>query len=135
MKLVNTMGKIGTAVLISMGLAATAQAGQKVCVYDLLGTSGDLFNMAKDYVCPQVNPLPHKRGKGIPESEGRGCLVTVPPASGDHFRKLSASMSAPALSSQNLPSELMGVRVPVAWVHIRSEMFCSWAWAMASIRR
>jgi len=50
MKLVNTMGKIGTAVLISTGLAATAQAGQKVCVYDLLGTSGDLFNMAKDYV-------------------------------------------------------------------------------------
>jgi hypothetical protein len=49
MKLVNTMGKIGTAVLISMGLAATAQAGQKVCVYDLLGASGDLFNMAKDY--------------------------------------------------------------------------------------
>jgi len=37
-------------VLISMGLSATAQAGQKVCVYDLLGTSGDLFNMAKDYV-------------------------------------------------------------------------------------
>lgn len=50
MKLVNTMGKVGTAVLISMGLSATAQAGQKVCVYDLLGTSGDLFNMAKDYV-------------------------------------------------------------------------------------
>jgi hypothetical protein len=50
MKLVNTMGKIGTAVLITMGLAANAQAGQKVCVYDLLGTSGDLFNMAKDYV-------------------------------------------------------------------------------------
>lgn len=50
MKLVKTMGKIGTAVLISTGLAATAQAGQKVCVYDLLGTSGDLFNMAKDYV-------------------------------------------------------------------------------------
>lgn len=50
MKLVNTMGKVGTAVLISMGLSAAAQAGQKVCVYDLLGTSGDLFNMAKDYV-------------------------------------------------------------------------------------
>ena len=50
MKLVKTMGKVGTAVLISTGLAATAQAGQKVCVYDLLGTSGDLFNMAKDYV-------------------------------------------------------------------------------------
>ncbi|MCH8180308.1 MAG: hypothetical protein IIA02_11070 [Proteobacteria bacterium] len=50
MKLVKTMGKVGTALLISTGLAATAHAGQKVCVYDLLGTSGDLFNMAKDYV-------------------------------------------------------------------------------------
>ena len=49
MKLVKTMSKMGTAVLISMAAAATAQAGQKVCVYDLLGTSGDLFNMAKDY--------------------------------------------------------------------------------------
>ena len=49
MKLVKTMSKMGTAVLISMAAATTAQAGQKVCVYDLLGTSGDLFNMAKDY--------------------------------------------------------------------------------------
>nr|WP_315195969.1 putative solute-binding protein [uncultured Aquabacterium sp.] len=49
MKLVKTMSKMGTAVLISMAATATAQAGQKVCVYDLLGTSGDLFNMAKDY--------------------------------------------------------------------------------------
>jgi len=49
MKLVKTMSKMGTAVLISMAAAATAQANQKVCVYDLLGTSGDLFNMAKDY--------------------------------------------------------------------------------------
>ncbi len=49
MKLVKTMGKIGAAVLISTGLASTAQAGQKLCVYDLLGASGDLFNMAKDY--------------------------------------------------------------------------------------
>ena len=46
MKLVKTMSKMGTAVLISMAAATTAQAGQKVCVYDLLGTSGDLFNMA-----------------------------------------------------------------------------------------
>jgi len=49
MKLVKTMGKVGTAVLMSAGLAATAHAGQKICVYDLLGTSGDLYNMAKDY--------------------------------------------------------------------------------------
>ena len=49
MKLVKTMSKIGAAVLISTGFAASAQAAQKVCVYDLLGTSGDLFNMAKDY--------------------------------------------------------------------------------------
>lgn len=50
MKLVKTMGKVSAAALISTGLATAAHAGQKVCVYDLLGTSGDLFNMAKDYV-------------------------------------------------------------------------------------
>jgi hypothetical protein len=49
MKLVNTMSKIGAAALVAMGAAGSAQAGQKICVYDLLGTSGDLFNMAKDY--------------------------------------------------------------------------------------
>ncbi len=38
-----------TALLIAMGAAAPAHAAQKVCVYDLLGASGDLFNMAKDY--------------------------------------------------------------------------------------
>jgi hypothetical protein len=49
MKFVKTMGRIGTSVLISMGCGSMAQAAQKVCVYDLLGASGDLFNMAKDY--------------------------------------------------------------------------------------
>jgi len=58
MKLVKTMSKMGTAVLISMAAAATAQAGQKVCVYDLLGTSGDLFNMAKDYAWPPRTSAP-----------------------------------------------------------------------------
>lgn len=49
MKLVNTMSKMGMAALMASAMATPAQAGQKVCVYDLLGTSGDLFNMAKDY--------------------------------------------------------------------------------------
>jgi len=49
MKLVNTMSKMGMAALMACAMAAPAHAGQKVCVYDLLGTSGDLFNMAKDY--------------------------------------------------------------------------------------
>ena len=49
MKLVNTMSKMGMAALMACAMAAPAQAGQKICVYDLLGTSGDLFNMAKDY--------------------------------------------------------------------------------------
>lgn len=49
MKLVKTMSKMGMAALVATVMATPAQAGQKVCVYDLLGTSGDLFNMAKDY--------------------------------------------------------------------------------------
>ncbi len=49
MKLVNTMSKMGMAALMASVMAAPAHAGQKICVYDLLGTSGDLFNMAKDY--------------------------------------------------------------------------------------
>src|SRR6218665_1530611 len=49
MKLVKTMSKMGMAALMASVVATPAQAGQKICVYDLLGTSGDLFNMAKDY--------------------------------------------------------------------------------------
>jgi hypothetical protein len=43
------MGKAGLGVLLAAGAVFQAQAAQKVCVYDLLGASGDLFNMAKDY--------------------------------------------------------------------------------------
>lgn len=50
MNLVRTLSKIGAAALLTMGAVSGAQAAQKICVYDLLGTSGDLFNMAKDYV-------------------------------------------------------------------------------------
>lgn len=32
------------------GLSVSAQAAQKVCVYDIVGTTGDVFNLAKDYV-------------------------------------------------------------------------------------
>ncbi len=49
MKLVKRMSQTSLAVLVAMGAATSAQAAQKVCVYDLLGTAGDLFNMAKDY--------------------------------------------------------------------------------------
>jgi hypothetical protein len=49
MKTVQTLCRVGSATLISLACATVAQAGQKICVYDLLGTSGDLYNMAKDY--------------------------------------------------------------------------------------
>ncbi len=48
MTLVRQMRKIGV-LLIAAGAISCAHAGQKICVYDLLGASGDLFNMAKDY--------------------------------------------------------------------------------------
>lgn len=48
MKLVK-QASMGAALLVVTAAATTAQAAQKVCVYDLLGASGDLFNMAKDY--------------------------------------------------------------------------------------
>lgn len=37
------------ATLLAIGGMTQAHAAQKLCVYDLLGTSGDIFNMAKDY--------------------------------------------------------------------------------------
>lgn len=41
-----------SAALVAAGLTlgVAAHTGQKLCVYDLLGNSGDQFNMAKDYV-------------------------------------------------------------------------------------
>ncbi len=49
MKLVQSVGKISAVALAMLGASAQVQAGQKICVYDLLGTSGDIYNMAKDY--------------------------------------------------------------------------------------
>lgn len=49
MKLVQFVGKISAVALAMLGASAQVQAGQKICVYDLLGTSGDIYNMAKDY--------------------------------------------------------------------------------------
>lgn len=42
-----TRSLLATGLLI--GVASAAQAGQKVCVYDIVGTAGDVFNLAKDY--------------------------------------------------------------------------------------
>ena len=50
MKLGSTISKISAAALVVLGASTQAQAAQKICVYDLLGTSGDIYNMAKDYV-------------------------------------------------------------------------------------
>ena len=49
MKLARHMSQVGLAGLIAISATPVVHASQKVCVYDLLGASGDLFNMAKDY--------------------------------------------------------------------------------------
>ncbi len=49
MKMVRWLWTAGASLLLAVGTAGSAQAGQKVCVYDLLGAAGDLFNMSKDY--------------------------------------------------------------------------------------
>ena len=49
MKFARHMTLVGMAGLVTLSATTGAQASQKVCVYDLLGASGDLFNMAKDY--------------------------------------------------------------------------------------
>ncbi len=40
---------MAAAVCAASLLSAPAQAAQKVCVFDFIGASGDLFNMARDY--------------------------------------------------------------------------------------
>ncbi len=40
---------IPSLLLIGLAAAPQVQAGQKLCVYDLLGSAGDMNNMAKDY--------------------------------------------------------------------------------------
>jgi hypothetical protein len=49
MQLNHSLGKIGAAILLAAA-GLSAQAAQKVCVYDILGASGDMFNMTKDYI-------------------------------------------------------------------------------------
>lgn len=43
------MLKRGLALAALVLMAGTASAGQKLCVFDFLGTSGDAFGMSKDY--------------------------------------------------------------------------------------
>lgn len=49
MRFTTHLSKVGAAALLAT-CGMSAQAAQKFCVYDMLGASGDLFNMAKDYV-------------------------------------------------------------------------------------
>jgi hypothetical protein len=49
MKMVRWLATASASLLLAVGSAGSAQAGQKVCVYDMLGAAGDLFNMSKDY--------------------------------------------------------------------------------------
>ncbi len=49
MTMMRWLSVAGAAVALTAGAAGTAQAGQKVCVSDMLGAAGDLFNMSKDY--------------------------------------------------------------------------------------
>ena len=49
MKLGQKFGKVSVSALMILGMINVAQADQKLCVYDMLGATGDLFNMTKDY--------------------------------------------------------------------------------------
>jgi hypothetical protein len=49
MKLTPRLSQSSLALLVALGAASSAQAAQKICVYDLLGAAGDLYNMSKDY--------------------------------------------------------------------------------------
>ena len=48
MKLAKKLGAVCAVALAVAGTSTTAHA-QRICVYDLLGAAGDLFNMTKDY--------------------------------------------------------------------------------------
>jgi len=47
MKLNGLVGKSGIALVLMAGSAASHAAAQKVCVFDILGPTGDPFNMAQ----------------------------------------------------------------------------------------
>lgn len=40
---------VSVAFVTALGAAPIAQANQSLCVYDLLGSAGDIYNMSKDY--------------------------------------------------------------------------------------
>lgn len=50
MKLGRKSARIVATVGVALGAMGQAHAGQKLCVYDMLGATGDLYNMTKDYV-------------------------------------------------------------------------------------
>jgi len=50
MKLGQRSGKFAVITLMLASMVGSAQANQTFCVYDMLGVTGDLFNMSKDYV-------------------------------------------------------------------------------------
>lgn len=50
MKLGQKFGKVSVGALMVLSMINAAHADQKLCVYDMLGATGDLFNMTKDYV-------------------------------------------------------------------------------------
>jgi Family of unknown function (DUF6091) len=49
MRIQSTLVALSAGAMMST-VSVSAMASQKVCVYDMLGAQGDLFNMAKDYV-------------------------------------------------------------------------------------
>lgn len=49
MKLTHTLTAMGTAALLATA-SLSAQAAQKICVYDMLGASGDLFKIGRAHV-------------------------------------------------------------------------------------
>jgi len=42
-------GRLALGCAAALGMSMSASANQKVCVYDIVGTAGDVFNLAKDY--------------------------------------------------------------------------------------
>ena len=49
MKLSLKLGKVSMVALTALGLSGVAHADHKLCVYDMLGATGDMYNMTKDY--------------------------------------------------------------------------------------
>lgn len=65
MKLGQKLGKVGVAAWVVLGALGSAQANQKFCVYDMLGATGDLYNMTKDYAVAMQPQRRHHRAQGL----------------------------------------------------------------------